>query len=174
MLAERGRRRVAVLATPMLEKPVETVLAARGIPTPRYWIQTVHPMARQGARNAAHLLMSALSDRRPDALLILDDNLVPDATAGLRDAGVSVPSDLTVVAHCNFPHPTPSAVPVIRLGYDVREVLRAGLELLEAQRRGKSSPGEAEVPVVEEQDVSMAGQQGLEPPSSGGEKETRR
>ena len=48
---------------------------------------------------------------RPDALVITDDNLVPAATAGVLAAGRRVPADLEVVAHANFPHVTPSAVP---------------------------------------------------------------
>jgi DNA-binding LacI/PurR family transcriptional regulator len=153
-----GRRRVAVVARPEQVAGVQAVLAERGLETPPYWVHAINPFTPEGARNIVHLLMSGSPRCRPDGLVILDDNLTPHATAGVADAGVRVPRDLLAISHCNFPHPTPNAVPVVRLGYDVREVLRAGLELLEAQRRGKNAPGEAEAPVVEEQDVSMAGQ----------------
>jgi DNA-binding LacI/PurR family transcriptional regulator len=153
-----GRRRVAVVARPEQVAGAQAVLAERGLETPPYWVHAINPLTPEGARNIVHLLMSGSPRCRPDGLVILDDNLTPHATAGVADAGVRVPRDLLAISHCNFPHPTPNAVPVVRLGYDVREVLRAGLELLEAQRRGKNAPGEAEAPVVEEQDVSMAGQ----------------
>ena len=52
----------------------------------------------------------------------MDDNLVPDATAGLVAADVRVPYDIEVVAHANLPHSTPSAVPARRIGFNVRQL----------------------------------------------------
>ena len=43
-----------------------------------------------------------------------------------------------VIAHANFPCPTPSVMPVKRLGYDARKILRIALEELERQRDGHS------------------------------------
>ena len=74
---------------------------------------------------------------RPDALIISDDNLVEHATAGIVAAGIGVPGDCAIVAHCNFPWPTPSALPMRRLGYDAREVIRVALESIDRQRRGE-------------------------------------
>ena len=103
-------------------------------------------------------MMAANPKDRPDSLLILDDNLVEAATAGLVDAGVRVPRDMTVVARCNFPHPAPSAVPVMRVGYDVRELLSVCLDGLMRQRRGEPVPDITWIPLVnEEQDGAGAG-----------------
>ena len=105
----------------------------------------------ESARNAMHLLMHADQKERPDGLIITDDNLVEAATAGLLDAGVSVPQDLTVVAHCNFPWPTPSHVPARRLGYDVRQILSACLSDIDRQRNG-GKPKSISIPAVWEED----------------------
>jgi DNA-binding LacI/PurR family transcriptional regulator len=113
----------------------------------------VNQATPETARNLIHLLMQGAE--RPDALLIADDNLVEHATAGLVAAGVRVPDDLEVVAHCNFPHPTPSVLPVRRLGYDAREVMKACVESIDIQRRdGKTAPT-VTVKAVFEDEIGM-------------------
>jgi DNA-binding LacI/PurR family transcriptional regulator len=87
---------------------------------------------------------------RPDGLVITDDNLVPELTAGLAESGVA---DLAVVAHTNFPYPTPSAVPVTRLGYDVAKLVTMSMEYVEQQRRGETPPARTLVPAVWEGEV---------------------
>jgi hypothetical protein len=44
--------------------------------------------------------------------------------------------DLRVVAPANFPEPTPSPLRIVRLGGDLRDVLRRGLTFIDAQCRG--------------------------------------
>ena len=83
---------------------------------------------------------------RPDALIITDDNLVPEATAGLAAAGVRAPQDLTIVAHTNFPLQTVSALPAERLGFDVRRVLTTCLDGLEQRGRGAVLPEPVVIP----------------------------
>jgi DNA-binding LacI/PurR family transcriptional regulator len=153
-LAACGRRQVAVIARPEQVAGAQTALAERGLDAPSYWIHGVNPFTPEGARNIVHLMMSGPPDARPDGLIIMDDNLVEPATAGLVDAGVNVPEALTVVAHANFPYPTPSAVPAIRLGYDVRQVLAACMDNLIRQRQGGSVPDVTEIDVVGEAEAA--------------------
>jgi hypothetical protein len=72
----------------------------------------------------------------------------------LRDEGV--PADLAVVAHTNFPHPTPSAVPVARLGYDVAKLVMTCMERIDQQRRGEKPPALTLVPALWEGEVGAA------------------
>ena len=62
-------------------------------------------------------------DVRPDGLIIYDDNLLDDVISGVLQAGASIPRDLDLVSHCNFPWSMPTAVPVKRIGYDANETL---------------------------------------------------
>jgi DNA-binding LacI/PurR family transcriptional regulator len=143
-LRQRQRRRAAILTIPgrtsdrLPGGSLLSVLTAAGIECPPHLQQAVDPHHPQWADNAARLLLSG--GDRPDALIITDDNLVEHASAGLVAAGVSVPGELDVIAHCNFPWPTPSVLPVRRLGYDAREVLRACIADIDAQRRGETLP----------------------------------
>jgi DNA-binding LacI/PurR family transcriptional regulator len=102
-----------------------------------YWVQRLAATHPEHARECAHLMFNANQDERPDALMIRDDNLVEHTILGLLDAGIRVPQDLEIVAHCNFPPPTPSVVPLTRLGFDTRRILTTAMSTLDRLRRGK-------------------------------------
>jgi DNA-binding LacI/PurR family transcriptional regulator len=131
-------------------------LSARGMRTRPYWTQMFNPGSPEGARGVAHLLMQPNQHERPDALLVSDDNLVEHATAGLIAAGVRVPDECEVVAHCNFPWPTPSVLPVRRLGYDARRLLEEGIAAIDRQRAGGASDEMVTVPAQFEDEVARA------------------
>ncbi len=139
-LAQAGRRRLALVVPPGIESllPVSCAkLAARhGLELRPYWHLTVNRGSPEAARNTVHLLMRLPRKDRPDALFISDDNLLEHASAGLFDADVRVPDEVQVVAHCNFPCPTPSAVPVCRVGFDAQIALQTSLDELAHQRAG--------------------------------------
>jgi hypothetical protein len=88
-------------------------------------------------------------------LFVVDDNLVESATAGLIAADVKVPSDLHVVAHCNFPWPSPSVLPVKRLGYDIRECLQACIDAIDRQCNGDRDVRPITVPARFEEDNTL-------------------
>lgn len=144
-LGAMGRRRIAVLGQTSVEGHIRDVLAHKGINVPPYWVQTLMPDGAQSARSLVHLLMSGPAGERPDGLLIMDDNFVEPATAGLLDGGVAVPGDVTVVAHANLPHLPRAHVPVEWLGYDVRRALEACLDLLGAMTAGREVASAVEV-----------------------------
>jgi hypothetical protein len=158
VFVSRGRRRLAVVSNPRDElffEKLREAAAARGMTLRPYWIQTVALSEPESARNCVHLLMHPGQAERPDALLISDDNLVEHASAGVIAAGVHVPDDLDVVAHCNFPWPAPRVLPVRRLGYDARAVLKACLASIDEQRQGRV-PATAVIPARFENELEEA------------------
>lgn len=154
-LVSKGRRRVAHLVTAM-DQSADTlldagILAARracGLDPASPWIQAAPLHAPAWARQVVRLLFSADAGKRPDALIIHDDNLVPDATQSLAETGLRVPEDVEVVAHANFPWPTPSAVPARRLGFDVAALMRVCRERIDQQRRGERPPAATLIPAI--------------------------
>jgi len=141
-LANQGRRRVAILIPTFHSRgalPTDGLisLAARcGLTTHRYWVQGIDIGSPEWAANWTELLFRHGS-QRPDALFIADDNLVPSATQGLLNAGVSVPDDVHVIAHGNFPYLTHSVVPAKRVGYDMRQLFRLSVGMIERSRAGE-------------------------------------
>jgi DNA-binding LacI/PurR family transcriptional regulator len=139
---QRGRKRIALMTSSTIPQrftdSLRASVAEAGMIMHPYWQHAVHPTAPEAARNIVHLMCLSQQGERPDALFITDDNLAPHATAGLLAAGVTVPEEMDVVAHANFPYVTTSVVPSRRLGFDVRQVLQHCLDSIDAQRRGEA------------------------------------
>ena len=164
-LAEQGRHRLAILflSDNIKDRPPFEVwrrlARAHGLELRPQWVHGIQNNSAWSAEPLTHLLFDARrATDRPDALVISDDNLVPAATAGLVAAGVRVPTDVCVIAHTNFPHPTPSAVPVTRLGYDVRKLFATCVEQLEQQRRGETPPAGTVLPAVFAEELDEQGE----------------
>ncbi len=144
-LRARGRKRIAHLCIDypwyMYGDRFENSLRQHGIEVNPYWIQSV-PIGTifRGAKNLVNLLMQLEGDKKPDAIIIHDDNLVDHAVAGLLAAGVKVPDEIDVVVMSNFPSQFPSVMPLVRLGFDCREALDKCLHILEMQRNGEQTP----------------------------------
>jgi DNA-binding LacI/PurR family transcriptional regulator len=149
-LRARGRTRVALLSVPGHQGQFHATfcagLAARGMSTEAHWLQLCPPSAAVCARYVIHLLMHPDQRQRPDALVIADDNLVEHATVGLIAAGIKVPEDCDIIAHCNIPWPTPSLLPVARLGYDAREMLTLAMREIDRQRSGQEPADRIDLP----------------------------
>ena len=62
-----------------------------------HWLQVVNANDARWASNVAQLLLHNKQSDRPDALIIDDDNLVEDASAGIIASGMRVGQDLDVV-----------------------------------------------------------------------------
>ena len=152
--ASRGRKRLAILQTQENEcKGIDQEAVARGLVLHPHWTQTVNVMSAGAARNCAHLLFHQGHNERPDALLISDDNLLESATQGLWDAGAHASQAVEVVTHCNFPNAAPSVVPVKRLGYDIRAVLKLCIEIIDCQQRGEPTEPVTHVPAQFEDEL---------------------
>ena len=153
-LVSRGRRSVALLgAAPRHVDEFAVAARARGLQVQPHWMQCVNAVTPSFARAVMHLLMHGGHAQRPDALLIADDNLVEHAVGGLVDAGARVPDEVEVVAHCNFPWPTPSPLPIRRLGYDTRAMLRACVDQIDAHRRTGTVPAPVTIEPMFEDEI---------------------
>lgn len=139
-LRARGRRRIAMITATTVhtseheQAHLRRAVEARGLTLHPWWVQALDATRPQWAYPCAQLLMQADRPERPDGLIIANDNLVESASGGLVAAGVRVPDDVDVVAHCNFPWPTPSVLPIERLGYDARDVLGAFIDIASTAR----------------------------------------
>jgi serine/threonine protein kinase len=134
-LLEKGQR-VAVMSphAPKLAAAQEC-LEGLGLRADR--LLTVHA-APIGCERLTELMFDRKD--RPDAIFVADDNLVPPVLAGLQRAGVQAGKDVYVLAHCNWPRPLGISEGVEHLGFDVREVLCAGKDLIDAHREGAPYP----------------------------------
>jgi DNA-binding LacI/PurR family transcriptional regulator len=153
-LARRGRRRVAILLHRFVRNKFfqahafDPSLAERDMRCPPYWRQAIDWHDPEAASHCVQLLMRGPVEERPEALLVADDNLIDGVSAGLVRAGAQVPEEVEVVARANFPVPAQPALPFRLLGYDMRDVLRRAVELIDRQRRGDETENEVRFPPV--------------------------
>ena len=134
-LRKKGRR-VAVISPHALNLELaQKSLAKEGFSKDRVWALPVTPV---GCEQMTELLFDRTD--RPDAVFITDDNLVKPFLAGLKRVRRKAGTDVYVLAHCNWPKPIGLAEGVEHIGFDVREVLVAAKECIDAQRAGEESP----------------------------------
>ena len=143
-LIARGRKRIAFLCSPwpreMMLGNLKRLTEARNVPLRIEWVQAVYHVRPEWSEQAARLLFSKNNNELPDGLIIADDNMVEAASTGLVAAGVRVPEDVEVVAHCNFPWPAPSVLRLKRLGFDANQVLRTAMDWIDKESRGEEHP----------------------------------
>lgn len=156
-LAARARKRIALISTNVRDtlREIQPLLSARAMTMRGTWMMPVSPETPEGARTFLQLLFDSRGER-PDALVIADDNLVEEATAGLAATGVRIGEDLEVIAHCNFPWLGPTPLPLKRLGFDIRSALWTCIDLLDRQRRGESVPAQTNIEAVFEEELQRA------------------
>jgi DNA-binding LacI/PurR family transcriptional regulator len=156
-LAERGRKRVASIEIdfdPAWQARLEGRLAKRGLSTRPHWRLQAHAALPVSVRNPVHLLMESAG--RPDALLVTDDIFVEDVLLGVYHAGLRIPDDVDVVAHCNFPQARVSAFPVTRLGYSAAAILERAFAVVDLQRQGRKVPMLTRLPAGFEEEFAAA------------------
>ena len=156
-MSGRGRRRIAVLSNEQSSAhSCAKVLASHGMEVPGMWELSMPGTYPEGALNLTRLLFSSgNAGRRPEGLVVTDDNLAGYVVEGLRREGVG-PGEVSVLVHDNCIS-SPSALPVKRAGFDTAEILTSALDILRRRRdsagdgifltvsvRAKLAPDEAE------------------------------
>jgi DNA-binding LacI/PurR family transcriptional regulator len=139
-LAGLGHRRVALIGSPPAVYERETGFARRTsagftqAAADRRIAATVHPC--EATQDAAHTVVTALLRDHPDltAVVVHNEPVVEPLLAAFREAGRSVPDDLSVVAICpdelaerTVPALTSVAIPAEKVGRQAVELLMAKL-----------------------------------------------
>ena len=152
-LAAKGRKRVCLVYMAGTLNGVDpSPFERHGLTFRRAWMQAVGRSHPEVARGLVHILLDYPDDERPDAMIIADDNLVEATAAGLVETGLRVGKDIDVVAHCNWPWPIPSILPVRRLGFHAGTLLQEAGGVLDALRHKLPAPAVTHIaPVFEEE-----------------------
>jgi len=153
-LAQRGRRRIALILHPglyfqMEEGFIDREAARHGVEIRTMWRQLVGAGTPVCARGITHLLMNGPPADRPDGLIVSDDNMAGHALLGIQDSGIRLGADVDVILHTNLPSASPIAYSgVIQLGFDAKTILNAGVNLIETWRTKGAPPESVCVPAV--------------------------
>jgi hypothetical protein len=93
------------------------------------------PVNESMLRRYIHMMLSHPAADRPDALVLVDDHFVADATAGVIDAGLTVPDELKIFTYCNFPQKPKCPIPIRCFGYDVQQLLKQFVDVVDKQQK---------------------------------------
>lgn len=131
-MADRGRRKVAVMHGVDIESPLQAALTAcPGLLTRPEWLMPVTALPdpeRQGFH--AFMQLWARKTQRPDALLVTDDMITKGAVQAVLTLGLRVPEDLLLI------HMTCSGVNVFyplslpKIEYDLDDMVHRAVRML--------------------------------------------
>ena len=138
---ERERFRLAIEKHGMRHKPK--------------WVQFVDVFDREAPLRLVQSVMDRDQGDPPDSLIVADDTMLESVAAGLGMMDIHVPEHAEVVGHANFPWVVPTAVPVTRLGFDLRGIVRSCIESIDRQRQGQAEVGHIEVPPLFEHEIEQ-------------------
>jgi DNA-binding LacI/PurR family transcriptional regulator len=160
-LASLSRKRVAGISmwTHTMgdhETQLGPIVKKSGMSTQPFWWQAPNLHDPPAISRCVQLMFQGSPSTRPDALIVGDDNLVGPVCDGIVAAGLRVPTDVAIVAHACFPHPTPCRLPAVRLGPDVGALLRLAVEFIDLQAKGKPVPSRTLTPPVFADEVQTA------------------
>ncbi len=147
LFQSRGCRRLAIVGTMSGEGDTETFhrepelpaeAERRGMELRPEWVQVMHYRLASRTRQLMRLMFQGPRNSRPDALLIWDSSLVPAATQGISELGLTS-KDITVVGHCNFPEAPKSMVPITFVGFNVNVFLDTCMNIMRRRKEGLSN-----------------------------------
>ncbi len=149
-LLSKKKRRIAVLFQ-RKNQMTDKFMEKRGnsnMDSPDHWFIPIGTDAREGTENIVRFMLDCPKAKRPNGLIITDDNLVDHALKGVFLSRVKVPEDLEIVTHCNWPNPVTSVIPVKRLGFDIRASASIIIDRLLNSRGKGGCQDPAPIPVV--------------------------
>lgn len=157
-LRARNRKRVAVLCAhpAAMNELLFHGIREAGFELRPEWFLSSSVDYPATAEPIIRLLLSQAQPESPDALIITNDNLVDSALAAVVAKGKRVPEDLEILAHSNWPTSKGHVVPTQRLGYDVRALLQACLNIIDQWRAGEEYPRVVKIPALFEHEVENA------------------
>jgi LacI family transcriptional regulator len=143
-LLDRGHVRIATVAGPAHNLPGEervrgfrAALEARGIGFDPAYVRRGN-FLEEDSRRALHQLLAL--HPRPSAIFAAGNLMLVGVMRGLREAGLSVPADISVAAIDDFPWATAFRPALTTIRQPVTEMADHAMRLLRARMSGETSP----------------------------------
>lgn len=156
-IKEHGCQRVAVISStlqaPSIIPKIQIKFKSAGINVYPDWLLGADTRTPSCTKTLARLLMSGSIDSRPDCLFVTDDNILLPISEALKELAITPPQDIQLIAHCNYPWPTPSVVPAVRLGYSMTECIQAMMEQIHDQQNLRIPQKHIDIPAYFEEEL---------------------
>lgn len=135
-------RRIAVLVHEMLSmerltKISEIASDGRAFTPPEWILGLFHETGRSVLkRNLIRLLFSAPPEKRPDSLIVLNENLLPFVCDALAELGLIPGEDVMIATHGNFPFEKMPQPKIEYFVFRARDIMETCFEQLTRQNPG--------------------------------------
>ncbi len=143
-LIEKGCRKIGVFMSTQQAKAFlphfKKVLSDRNCIFRDEWAQSIHIHSAWSAVNVVKLLFKLRKEDIPDGIYVADDNLTSHVIEGIRESGKKIPGDIVVSSHSNFPATFDHPDTVKLFGFNVNQMLRESLNLIDMKNRGEKLP----------------------------------
>lgn len=95
-----------------------------------HWIQagTLAEYECPWMEYTTQLLM--FGDKKPEAIVVLDENLMEQVMNGLSKTDIKIPEELKIIAHSSFPPASEKYREFNKIGFDIYEFLKNGIKVL--------------------------------------------
>ena len=144
-LFERSRKRIASVYMADISTcrdDFREFMGEIGLECNPNWIVPVGRSHPETVGSIIRLLFERPAESCPDGLYISDDNLVEYAIGEVIRLDKKIGRDIDIVAHCNWPWPIPTVVPIQRIGFDTAELVLKCIETIDDIRDGVEPPRE--------------------------------
>lgn len=143
-LVDKGCRKIGLfLGSQQVNSFLPTfkkIVSGKGCSCRDEWIQSVNIGSAFSAVNVVKLLFKLRKEDIPDGIYIADDNLTPHVLEGIDSSGKSIPRDIVVSSHSNFPATFDHPETVKLFGFNINQVLKESLKLIEMKNSGRKTP----------------------------------
>lgn len=148
----RNRHRLAVLRATHGSVPSPDFFREQGFEMRDHWLCELPTGHDQTVDSVVRLLFDYPESERPDAIIISNDSFVESTFAALHHIGIGVGREVDIVAHCNWPWPVRSPLPVNRIGFHTHDFIKEGIAILGDISSGKTPRRLTLVPALDEQE----------------------
>lgn len=146
----RNRHRLAVLRAVHSSVTSPAFFRDQGFEMRDHWLCEMPVGHDQTVDSVVHLLFDYPESERPDAIIISNDSFVESVFAALHHIGVGIGRDVDIVAHCNWPWPVRSPLPVNRIGFHTHDFINEAINILGDIASGKTPQRLTLVPALDE------------------------
>jgi len=153
MLESQGCERIAAIAPSNLNLPsvlqINEHMASAASYFPAEWLLPVDQQNGTKFLSAAiiKLLFSDNQNKKPDGLIIMNENLLPLVIDTLAAQGIICGRDVKVVSHCNYPMSVARQPQVNYIGFKAKEILQTAIDRMREYNYGEKSVTSSEFSV---------------------------
>ena len=106
---------------------------------PQEWIHGVAltPIAMPWVSRIVRLLFNKSQKERPEALLVLNENLLPHILPALSELGIIPGEGVKIISHCNLPRQNAMIRGIDYIGFDAGNVIKDSLKIFKNYRSNK-------------------------------------